>query len=169
MLWLRALVFTIVAPYMIGVAVPRWIGGSQTVEGPFTLAGFALIAIGWAIYFLCLLRFLVAGGTPAIFFSKPFRFLIGEEPSKLVSTGPYRLSRNPMYVGVGFMIFGRAIVAHSGEVAIYGLLLWLMFHLVVVYLEEPHLLKERGPSYADYRRQVPRWIGIPKRWRRIRP
>ncbi len=165
MLWLRGLVFTVIAPFMIGAVIPRWIGGTGIVDDKWLPAGWLLIALGWALYAVCLLRFLRSGGTPAIFFSKPLRFLIGEEPRRLISSGPYRFTRNPMYVSVGLMIFGYAIVVESRAVAIYGLSLWLLFHLIVVYLEEPHLLKERGPSYADYRRQVPRWIGIPRRWR----
>jgi protein-S-isoprenylcysteine O-methyltransferase Ste14 len=101
----------------------------------------------------------VSGGTPAIFFTRRLRFVLGEEPPKLVRRGLYRLSRNPMYVGVLLAVFGQALIFASPQVAFYGAVLWLCFHIVVVFLEEPHLREERGASYDEYCRQVPRWLG----------
>ena len=86
-------------------------------------------------------------------------FLIGEQPPKLVRQGLYRISRNPMYVGVLIAVFGQALIFASEAVALYGVALWLCFHAMVVMIEEPHLSKVRGPSYDEYRRQVPRWLG----------
>jgi protein-S-isoprenylcysteine O-methyltransferase Ste14 len=71
----------------------------------------------------------------------------------------YRFSRNPMYVGVLLVVFGQALIFSSRAVALYGAVLWLCFHVVVVVLEEPHLQAERGPSYDEYLRHVPRWLG----------
>ena len=90
--------------------------------------------------------------------SRPLKFLLGEEPSTLVDRGLYRGSRNPMYVGVLLVLFGQAIVRASPNVAWYG----LAFHLTVVFQEEPHLRRERGPSYDEYWRHVPRWFGRPR-------
>ena len=106
----------------------------------------------------------MSGGTPAIFFTRHMRFVLGEEPTKLVRQGLYRISRNPMYVGVLLAVVGQALVFASTRVAFYGAVLWLLFHVVVVFLEEPHLREERGASYDEYCRQVPRWLG----WHRER-
>src|SRR5205823_9439272 len=116
------------------------------------------VAIGAVIYGLCLVNFLLYGGTPAIFFTRPLRVVLGEEPRHLVQQGLYRFSRNPMYIGVVMAIFGQALVFGSIAVALYGAVAWLFFHLTVVFLEEPHLRKERGASYDDYCRGVPRWL-----------
>ncbi len=45
---------------------------------------------------------------------------------------------------------------------IYGLAAWLLVHLGVVRVEEPHLRAKHGQSYQDYCRRVPRWLGIPR-------
>jgi protein-S-isoprenylcysteine O-methyltransferase Ste14 len=58
-------------------------------------------------------------------------FLIGEQPPKLVRQGLYRISRNPMYVGVLIAVFGQALIFASEAVALYGVALWLCFHAVV--------------------------------------
>ena len=89
--------------------------------------------------------------------------MIGAEPPQVVRGCLYRYSRNPMYVGVVLLIFGQALLFKSRDVAIYGAAAWLTFHLVVVFLEEPHLRSARGPSYAEYCARVPRWVGLPKR------
>jgi protein-S-isoprenylcysteine O-methyltransferase Ste14 len=132
---------------VIAYFLPRWVGYHPAVR----LAGWLLIAPGILIYTLCLVRFLAAGGTPAIFFTRPLRFLIGETPSALVSEGLYRYSRNPMYVGVLLTIFGQGLIS-------YGLIVSICFHAVVVLLEEPHLRKQNGEPYDEYRRVVPRWL-----------
>ena len=68
-----------------------------------------------------------------------------------------------MYVSVLLIIFGQALRFASLQIAEYGLVVWLGFHFVVVLLEEPHLREERGPSYDDYCRRVPRWIRFSSR------
>jgi len=120
--------------------------------------GWVLIAFGTFIYAWCLLGFLLAGGTPAIFFTRPLRALVGQEPSRVVSTGLYRFSRNPMYVGVVLTVFGEAILFRSCQWAIYGVIMFVLFHLVVVVLEEPHLRATRGASYEEYCHNVRRWL-----------
>jgi protein-S-isoprenylcysteine O-methyltransferase Ste14 len=147
LLWLRGLIFTALVPVVIAYFLPRWVGYRPAVRP----AGWFLIVPGILIYTLCLIRFLAAGGTPAIFFTRPLRFLIGETPAALVSEGLYRYSRNPMYLGVLLTIFGQGLIG-------YGLIVWICFHTVVVLLEEPQLRKQNGEPYDEYCRTVPRWI-----------
>ena len=162
MLWIRGLAFTILVPGFVAVWVPRLIYvGSAADEGLWS-TGWLFILIGAVIYSVCLYSFLISGGTPAIFFTRHVKRIIGEEPSKLVRNGLYRFSRNPMYVGVLLAVIGQAIVFASLALALYAVALWLSFHFVVVFLEEPHLRKVRGPSYDEYCRHVPRWLGWPQ-------
>jgi len=67
LLWLRGLVFTALVPVVVAYFLPRWLGFHPTVW----FAGWFLIVPGSLIYALCLIRFLAAGGTPAIFFTLP--------------------------------------------------------------------------------------------------
>lgn len=159
MLWIRGLIFTLLVPCVVGGYVPYRIHGDSGARGGLWSAGWLFVGLGAVIYGLCLFTFLMSGGTPAVFFTRHLGFLIGEEPPKLVRRGMYRISRNPMYVGVLIAVFGQALIFASEAVALYGVALWLCFHLVVVLIEEPHLSKVRGPSYDEYRRQVPRWLG----------
>lgn len=157
-LWVRGLIFTALVPLVVAGWAPAAIDPFRRAAGGAWNGGWLLVAGGTAIYLACLLRFLAAGGTPAIFFTRPLRALLGEEPPRLVRSWLYTVTRNPMYVGVALAVFGQAIVFASQNIAIYGALLWLAFHLVVVAIEEPHLREIYGPSYDEYCRRVPRWL-----------
>lgn len=163
MLWVRGVIFTLVAPVLVAGAVPSWIAPERHVRGGAWGLGWLLIGLGAVLYLHCLRRFLAAGGTPAIFFTRPLRAFLGEEPASLVRSGLYRRSRNPMYLGVVLAVAGQAIVFASGAIALYGATLLALFHLVVVSIEEPHLRRERGSEYEDYVRTVPRWLGRARR------
>jgi protein-S-isoprenylcysteine O-methyltransferase Ste14 len=157
-LWIRGIAFTLLIPCVVGGYVPYRIYSGSSARGGLWNVGWLLVALGAIIYSLCLFTFLISGGTPAIFFTRHLRFVWGAEPPKLVRQGLYRVSRNPMYVGVLLAVFGQALIFASPDVAIFGAALWLCFHIVVVLLEEPHLRRVRGPSYEEYCRQVPRWL-----------
>jgi protein-S-isoprenylcysteine O-methyltransferase Ste14 len=155
MLWVRGLIFTAIVPGALAYFLPRLFEHGI----PRWRAGWLLIVPGILIYALCLIRFLSRGGTPAIFFTRPLRFLIGQEPDTLIATGLYRFSRNPMYLGVLLIVFGQAILFASPALAAYGLILFACFEVVVILIEEPHLRKRNGELYERYRSTVPRWFG----------
>ncbi len=161
MLYLRGLIFTILAPFVVAVVVPLFLHRNIHASVGLRITGGVVILVGVVLYGMCLLRFLLSGGTPALFFTRPLRFLIGEEPGKLIREGIYRFSRNPMYLSVLLVVFGQAIFFKSSEVAFYGIALFFLFHLVVVFIEEPHLRSERGSAYEEYVQRVPRWLGRP--------
>lgn len=162
MLWLRGLIFSVLVPGVIGAYIPYLYARSRGLQGGWWQLGWYLIALGVLVYALCLFDFLTAGGTPAIFFTRPLKFALGEEPPRVVRSGLYRVSRNPMYLAVVAAVFGQALIYASAPIAWYGVFLFFCFHLVVVLIEEPHLRKERGGSYQEYCRHVPRWLGLPQ-------
>ncbi|HEX2722346.1 MAG TPA: methyltransferase, partial [Gemmatimonadaceae bacterium] len=77
----------------------------------------------------------------------------------LVVVGLYRVSRNPMYVGVLTILFGWAVWFMSGALWIYALCLVVGFHLRVVLFEEPWLARTHGEIWHAYKASVPRWFG----------
>jgi protein-S-isoprenylcysteine O-methyltransferase Ste14 len=161
---IKALVFTILVPVLIVgggsfALIQVW---SQEIElGFYKYLGLPFVIFGVLFYFSTTLSFLYKGkGTPAIFFSKPFKFLVGEEPKEFVSSDLYKFSRNPMYLGVVMQVFGLGVIFESISLVVYSFLLWLIFHIVVVALEEPHLKKKYGKKYGDYLKKIPRWFKI---------
>lgn len=147
---LKTLVFTILVPGTVTVVIPRRLlgAGAQPVV-PFGLIGILPIALGAACYLWCAWNFASAGrGTPA-----PI-----DPPKVLVARGPYRVVRNPMYVGVVLILLGESVLFASMTLLWYALLLWLCFHLFVVLYEEPTLRRKFGTAYERYCKTVSRWV-----------
>lgn len=78
--------------------------------------------------------------------------------TSIVARGPYRFSRNPMYVGLTVLNLGIALVANSmWMIAALPIVLW-MLTVLVIRREEAYLSSAFGESYAEYRRSVRRWL-----------
>ena len=148
---LKALIFTVVVPGSVTLGIPYLTlpPSTEFSLGGFRVVGVLPIALGAAIYFWCLWDFTFTGrGTPA-----PI-----DPPRVLVARGLYRIVRNPMYVGVGLVLLGEAMVFSSWALLRYALVFALGFHLFVVFYEEPALKKKFGAAYEGYCNAVPRWI-----------
>lgn len=79
-------------------------------------------------------------------------------PRELVVTGPYRFSRNPIYIAVVLVVLGWALAFHSPLLVAFALATFLLFHLRVVLGEEPWLARAHGDRWIEYRGRVPRWL-----------
>ncbi len=78
--------------------------------------------------------------------------------SALVVSGPFRLTRNPMYVGMGFLFIGLAF-AFGALLAVAVLpVVVLVVDRVVIAREEPYLERRFGDEYAAYKLRARRWL-----------
>jgi protein-S-isoprenylcysteine O-methyltransferase Ste14 len=66
--------------------------------------------------------------------------------------------RNPIYVGAVLILIGEAVALASVVLVVYAVLMWWVFHFIVVLYEEPTLREKFGAAYEEYCRMVPRWI-----------
>jgi protein-S-isoprenylcysteine O-methyltransferase Ste14 len=80
-------------------------------------------------------------------------------PPYLLTDGPYRWSRNPMYVAGMAIWTGMAVFYGSIPILIVGVLFWSAVVLLAVPYEERHLRARLGEAYDRYSRSVPRWLG----------
>ncbi len=162
-LTVRAIVFSLLIPGTVGGLIPHLLSSSYpyTIDlGSLRYSGIVLIGVGLIFYLASLLRFVIEGrGTPAIWFTRKLRSVIGEEPTSLVTHGIYLYSRNPMYLGVLSVVAGTGVLRQSPVVMTYAVFLFVAFHCVVVFIEEPHLRKKFGASYESYLVKVSRWFG----------
>jgi protein-S-isoprenylcysteine O-methyltransferase Ste14 len=118
------------------------------VVGVWQVAGMFLGVAGAALALSCILTFVFVGsGTPA-----PF-----DPPRRLVVRGPYRLTRNPMYLGAALALSGAALFYQSMRLLGYAGLFLFVAHLFVVLYEEPTLRRTFGGDYDTYSRRVGRW------------
>ena len=80
-------------------------------------------------------------------------------PSLLAVEGPYRFTRNPIYIAYLSTWLGWAIFFGSVSVLIAWLVLCLVANWILVPREERDLRAAFGDSYLQYRSRVPRWFG----------
>jgi protein-S-isoprenylcysteine O-methyltransferase Ste14 len=115
--------------------------------------GYAPVAVGVGLLLWCVRDFHVSGkGTLA-----PW-----DPPRRLVRVGPYRFTRNPMYVAVTLILVGWALTYRSRSLGVYALIVAVAFHLRVVFGEEPWLMHRYGGQWSEYTARVPRWF-VPKK------
>jgi protein-S-isoprenylcysteine O-methyltransferase Ste14 len=78
-------------------------------------------------------------------------------PDRILESGPYRFTRNPMYLGHLIFMLGLAVTFWSWFALILFAVNAIWFHRRVLD-DEARLLKLFGTQYADYQARVKRWI-----------
>ncbi len=107
-----------------------------------------VMAWGYLQYRLCgLYRTRHGGGGPGL----------GTPTERLVTSGPYACTRNPMYLGHIVFLAGLAMALRSllGALLTVGVAIW--FHARVL-RDERRLAAQFGETYREYARRVKRWI-----------
>jgi protein-S-isoprenylcysteine O-methyltransferase Ste14 len=110
--------------------------------------GAAMIALGAAFVVTAWVTMRRAGTSP-----------IPTEPSRaLVTGGPYRYTRNPMYLAMTLLYVGIAVWTQAIWAFAYLPLILFTVRRRVIDREETYLAAKFGEPYEEYRRQVRRWI-----------
>jgi protein-S-isoprenylcysteine O-methyltransferase Ste14 len=118
---------------------------------PRTLAvplGVSLVAFAIALFSYSVTKFRAAG-TPM-----PAR----EPTTAIVRRGPYRLSRNPIYLAFSLFQLGIAIWVNSVWLLATLVGAVALIHSVVIPREEQYLERKFGAQYLDYKASVRRWL-----------
>jgi protein-S-isoprenylcysteine O-methyltransferase Ste14 len=84
---------------------------------------------------------------------------------KLVTGSLYSYVRNPMILSLIIILVGEAILFASYGIALLAVLNLVINTVYFIFSEEPGLKKRFGEEYAEYKRNVPRWIPRLKPWR----
>ena len=112
------------------------------------LAGLLLVVAGLALDFWSVGLFRRAGTSPL-----PFR-----PASAFVATGPYRFTRNPMYLGMTLLLAGVGLLLGRAWIALAAPVAAGFLQLYAIPREERYLERTFGESYRQYRGQVRRWL-----------
>jgi len=78
--------------------------------------------------------------------------------STLCTGGPFRYSRNPIYVGDWFILLGTSLLLGTGWPLLFAPLIWALLRYGVIRHEEAHLEARFGDDYRAYRARVRRWL-----------
>lgn len=146
---IRAIAAFVALPGIVAFILPIFIGISTGLPVRNAALSAVVLCLGIFLLLWCVREFYVAGrGTLA-----PW-----DPPQHLVTTGPYRLSRNPMYIGVVIILLGWCLLWDSRTLVIYTVLFLCGFHLRVLLFEEPWAARQFGAQWQAYRARVPRWV-----------
>jgi protein-S-isoprenylcysteine O-methyltransferase Ste14 len=139
-----------VLAYLLGAALesmhPRHIAPDTALVS--TIAGVVLFAAGAAL----------AGWALAIFYNARTTTVPGKESAKLVTWGPYRFTRNPMYVGLSLAYVGEAGLLKQFYPILFLPLMIAYLNWTVIPLEEARLKDVFRDEYERFRSRVRRWI-----------
>ena len=141
-------------PQLFAAAVAFMIGlhliepGLRLLESPWTWLGVLPAGIGLALNIWADRLFKYRGTTV-----KPF-----QASTMLVSEGPFRLSRNPMYLGMLLALIGLGLVLGSASPLVIVVFFAVILDQRFIRAEEAKMEAEFGEQYRDYSRRVRRWI-----------
>ena len=113
------------------------------------------VPLGWAL----VVFFVVWNGWALSLFARHETGLLPGQPTNaIIEEGPFRVSRNPLYVGLLALYLGLALLAPT----LWGLVLFpaavLLIHWGAIRPEERYLHERFGAAYEDYTRRVRRWL-----------
>ncbi len=137
-----------IAGYVGGLAVEA----ASPLSGLPPALALAAAAIGVAIW-------LTLDGSAMLLFQRSRTSVVPMKPTTaLVTTGPYRVTRNPMYLGMAFLYAGLGFA--FGVIWALALLpvVLLIVDRQVIAREERYLEAKFGDEYREYKRRVRRWL-----------
>ena len=151
--------FFVVAPGVVVGLIPWALTGgwdARDPSAPLVVLGAVLLAAGLLVLVQAFVRFVVEGlGTPA-----------PVAPTEhLVVGGLYRHVRNPMYLALGAIVTGQALILGRPALLLYAAAVLAVTSTFVRVYEEPTLRSQFGAEYDAYRRAVPGWRPRLRPWR----
>lgn len=140
--------FILLAHFAAGFALD-WFCPAPFLPAPVQYAlGAALILCAGAFAGSAIIRFLRAGTNVPT--NRP--------TTALVTTGPYRFSRNPIYVGMLLLLAGVGVAVDSVWIVALAVPFALVLRFGVIAREERYLEAKFADAYRAYRARVRRWI-----------
>jgi len=123
--------------------------------GPFPPSGSWTMWLGVVI---------LLGGLAAVVSARTWFVRTGQSPipwkpsPELILRGPYRFTRNPMYVGITFAQAGLGLALGNLWISVLAPLGLLLVHFIAVVPEEAYLTQKFGVGYRDYCQRVRRYL-----------
>ena len=111
--------------------------------------GIVLILIG--------IDFIVLARREFAYFSQPTD--PGHPTSRIINTGVFAISRNPLYLGGVIIFLGLALALNIPWALVTLLLSIILCHYVLIVPEERYLAAKFGEEYKEYAASVHRWFG----------
>ena len=121
---------------------------ASILPSPWNWTGIVVVAAGMALAGIGRLQFTREGANIWTF----------DAPTRLVTGGAFRFTRNPMYLGFTIALFGWGMLLGAAS----PFIVWLAFvgicNFWYIPFEENRMLESFGQGYADYRAKTRRWL-----------
>lgn len=115
---------------------------------PFNYFGFVFIILGIVLNLWA----------DSVFKKKNTTVKPNELPNVFIADGPFRFSRNPMYLGMFAILLGSGIFLGSLISFITPLVFVILIEVIFIPTEEQGMEKEFGSNYLKYKKKVRRWL-----------
>lgn len=130
------------------IVLHLFLPGAKIISAPWNLIGVLLLAVGIVLNLMADKSFKERETSV-----KPL-----EESARLVTTGVFRLSRHPMYLGFVLILLGAAVLSGSMTPFLVVLVFLVFMDTVFIRFEEKKLAQTFGDAWLDYTHLVRRWI-----------
>ena len=118
------------------------------IEYPSNLIGFLFFVIGTVLNIWTDQLFKKVNTTV-----KPF-----EKPSTLILKGPFKISRNPMYLGMALLLVGAGFILGSITSFIGTIMFIIAMEVRFIPTEEKFMFEQFGEEFEAYKKKVRRWL-----------
>jgi len=120
----------------------------KLIFSPYTYLGFVFIALGIILNIW----------TDILFKKKKTTVKPYKKPTQLLISGPFRISRHPMYLGMAIILLGVAIIHGTLITFVFPIIFIIFMELFFIPFEEKNLERIFGKKYLNYKKKVRRWI-----------
>jgi len=140
---------------LVGLAVAYLGTMVDSVLGVSTFAFPLAKVVAWL---LLALGFLVRVWATVYFYAHRMRVISLKPQRALITSGPYRFSRNPLYLGGNVFVFFGAALLLGSPTALFVTAIHLPLIDRFIRREEEQLEREFGDEWRSYRKRVRRWL-----------
>jgi protein-S-isoprenylcysteine O-methyltransferase Ste14 len=133
---------------LVGTEVDSLLGMPEIASSLAQALGLTLLTLG----------FLLRVWATAHFYAHKMRVISLEPQKTLITSGPYRFSRNPLYLGGNVFIFFGAALLFGSPTALFATAIHIPLIDLFIRREERQLERVFGRAWQDYKKRVRRWL-----------
>ena len=151
--------------------VPLYIEVSMSIATfAIVIVEFISIVLDWSIFpvWIRIAGLIISAFGVALFITAmltmrdSWRAGVSKDKTELVTTGVFKISRNPSFLGFDLMYLGVLMVFFNWVLLIFSVVAILTLHLQIVNNEEDAMLLAFGDEYLNYKKKVNRYFGRKK-------
>jgi len=121
---------------------------SQKIQLPWNLVGLVILCVGFGFVLSAF----------QLFLKKKNPILPTDQPKVFIASGPYRFTRNPMYLGMCLILCGVVTLVGTIVMLFAPVAFVILISNIHIPHEEKNLEKVFGKEYVAFKQKVRRWI-----------